>query len=193
MSGEFQRATNCTRWMRVRRRWPTCGLSITEAERSLPGIIDQLEVELKTARPGVLVGRQGSGIEELRKQTVSVLSFKKLDTTVFDTQLAFNLLARYGEEALEPLEGIEQRIVRDTTTLLAAWAELPMPSIRLVQAPVFHGHSISLWVEFVSNVDTRQLRRILTAADIDDAEDSGRDMIERARGADEGEARLLIA
>jgi ribosomal protein S3 len=27
---------------------------------------DQLEVELKTARPGVLVGRQGSGIEELR-------------------------------------------------------------------------------------------------------------------------------
>ena len=26
---------------------------------------DQLEVELKTARPGVLVGRQGSGIEEL--------------------------------------------------------------------------------------------------------------------------------
>ena len=27
---------------------------------------DQLEVELKTARPGVLVGRQGSGIEDLR-------------------------------------------------------------------------------------------------------------------------------
>ena len=27
---------------------------------------DQLEVELKTARPGVIVGRQGSGIEELR-------------------------------------------------------------------------------------------------------------------------------
>ena len=27
---------------------------------------DQLELELKTARPGVIVGRQGSGIEELR-------------------------------------------------------------------------------------------------------------------------------
>ena len=26
--------------------WPTCGLSITEAERALPGIIDHLEVEL---------------------------------------------------------------------------------------------------------------------------------------------------
>jgi sulfite reductase (ferredoxin) len=26
--------------------WPTCGLSITEAERSLPGMIDQMEIEL---------------------------------------------------------------------------------------------------------------------------------------------------
>jgi sulfite reductase (ferredoxin) len=26
--------------------WPTCGLSITEAERSLPGLLDQLEVEI---------------------------------------------------------------------------------------------------------------------------------------------------
>jgi sulfite reductase (ferredoxin) len=26
--------------------WPTCGLSITESERALPGMIDQLEVEL---------------------------------------------------------------------------------------------------------------------------------------------------
>ncbi|MEX2027601.1 MAG: NADPH-dependent assimilatory sulfite reductase hemoprotein subunit, partial [Pirellulaceae bacterium] len=26
--------------------WPTCGLSITEAERALPGLLDQLEVEI---------------------------------------------------------------------------------------------------------------------------------------------------
>src|SRR5262245_30464429 len=26
--------------------WPTCGLSITESERALPGIIDQIEAEL---------------------------------------------------------------------------------------------------------------------------------------------------
>src|SRR5262249_50259600 len=26
--------------------WPTCGLSITEAERALPGMVDQLEIEL---------------------------------------------------------------------------------------------------------------------------------------------------
>lgn len=34
------------RWSMACVAWPTCGLSITEAERSLPGVIDQLEVEL---------------------------------------------------------------------------------------------------------------------------------------------------
>jgi aspartate-semialdehyde dehydrogenase len=86
---------------------------------------------------------------------------------VFDTQLAFNVLARYGEEALEPLEGVEQRIVRDTTSLLSAWAAMPMPSIRLLQAPVFHGHSMSVWVEFASDVDVKQVSRVLSAAEVD--------------------------
>lgn len=107
------------------------------------------------------------GIEELRKQTVSVLSFQKLDTTVFDTQLAFNLLACYGEEALEPLESIEERVERHTASLLSAWPGLPMPSLRLVQAPVFHGHSLSVWVEFESNADAAALARILEADGVD--------------------------
>jgi sulfite reductase (ferredoxin) len=34
------------RWSMACVAWPTCGLSITEAERALPGIIDMLEVEL---------------------------------------------------------------------------------------------------------------------------------------------------
>ena len=34
------------RWSMACVAWPTCGLSITEAERELPGLVDQLEVEL---------------------------------------------------------------------------------------------------------------------------------------------------
>jgi sulfite reductase (ferredoxin) len=34
------------RWSMACVAWPTCGLAITESERALPGIIDQLEVEL---------------------------------------------------------------------------------------------------------------------------------------------------
>jgi sulfite reductase (ferredoxin) len=43
------------RWSMACVAWPTCGLSITEAERALPGIIDQLEVEL--ARLGLSAER----------------------------------------------------------------------------------------------------------------------------------------
>ena len=34
------------RWSMACVAWPTCGLSITESERALPGIIDEIEVEL---------------------------------------------------------------------------------------------------------------------------------------------------
>jgi sulfite reductase (ferredoxin) len=43
------------RWSMACVAWPTCGLSITESERALPGIIDQLEVEL--ARLGLASDR----------------------------------------------------------------------------------------------------------------------------------------
>lgn len=107
------------------------------------------------------------GIEELRKQTVSVLSFKKLDTDVFDTQLAFNVLARYGEEALEPLEEIERRIERHTASLLSRWPGLPMPSLRLIQAPVFHGQSFSVWAELDMDATAESIASTLAGHDVD--------------------------
>lgn len=94
------------------------------------------------------------GVEELQQQTVSLLSFKNMPRTVFDTQLSFNMLAKYGEEAPVSLEESELRIERHLATLLALPGDgegAPMPSLRLVQAPVFHGYSFSVWVEFESN------------------------------------------
>jgi len=38
--------SNVRRWSMACVAWPTCGLAITESERALPGIVDQLEVEL---------------------------------------------------------------------------------------------------------------------------------------------------
>ncbi|UUO07320.1 NADPH-dependent assimilatory sulfite reductase hemoprotein subunit [Blastopirellula sp. J2-11] len=38
--------SNVRRWSMACVAWPTCGLSITESERALPGIIDGLEAEL---------------------------------------------------------------------------------------------------------------------------------------------------
>lgn len=107
------------------------------------------------------------GLDELQQQTVGVLSFQKLKTDVFDTQLAFNMLARYGEEALEPLEGIEQRVEKHLASLLTAWPGIPMPSLRVIQAPVFHGHSMSAWVEFEENPGADALAKVLAESGLD--------------------------
>jgi aspartate-semialdehyde dehydrogenase len=111
--------------------------------------------------------RGKKGLDELQQQTVAVLSFKKLKTDVFDAQLGFNMLARYGEEAEEPLENVEQRMEKHLASLLSKHSNIPMPSVRLIQAPVFHGHSFSVWVEFDEMPGEKKLASALSKAGID--------------------------
>ncbi len=47
--------------------------------------------------------RGNNAVEELRQQTINIFSFQKIPKTVFDSQLAFNLLSQLGEDAKEPL------------------------------------------------------------------------------------------
>jgi aspartate-semialdehyde dehydrogenase len=92
--------------------------------------------------------RGQAGIEELQKQTAGLLLFKPLVKDVFDAQVSFNMLAQYGSESPHSLQDIELKIDRHLASLLAVSGAVPMPSLRLIQAPVFHGYSISVWVEF---------------------------------------------
>jgi aspartate-semialdehyde dehydrogenase len=111
-----------------------------------------------------------SGVEELQQQTISLFSFKALPQAIFDAQLAFNLLAGYGQEAPIALEDSELRIEHHLATLLALPGEgsgAPMPSLRLVQAPVFHGYSFSAWVEFDGNPGVEALESGLVTASIE--------------------------
>jgi len=103
------------------------------------------------------------GIDELQKQTVNLLSFKKMPTEVFDAQLSFSLLSRYGEDAPLSLGDIELRIERNLASLLGRGEPIPMPSLRLIQAPAFHGYSMSVWVEFQSTPDPAALAQDLAS------------------------------
>ncbi len=111
-----------------------------------------------------------AGVEEQQQQTVSLLSFKSLPQTVFGAQVAFNLLPRYGEEALVKLEDTELRIEKHLATLLALPGEgegAPLPSLRLIQAPVFHGYAFSAWVEFEASPGVEALESGLVQASIE--------------------------
>ena len=97
--------------------------------------------------------RGRAGIEELQQQTVSLLAFKEMPKKVFDTQASFAMLAQLGENAATKLHEVEERIERHLATLLdridsGSSAAPPMPSLKLIQAPVFHGYSMSVWIEF---------------------------------------------
>lgn len=88
-----------------------------------------------------------AGIDELHKQSVSLFNFQPMPKDMFDAQASFNLLPRYGDEAKANLGKIEKRIERHLATLLGARG-VPLPSIRVVHAPVFHGYCLSVWAEF---------------------------------------------
>jgi aspartate-semialdehyde dehydrogenase len=103
--------------------------------------------------------RGNSAVEELRQQTINIFSFQKIPKTVFDSQLAFNLLSRLGEDAKEPLISSERVIANHVRALLRPIS--PLPSIALIQAPVFHSHAFSFFVEVDVAVPITDLEKCL--------------------------------
>ena len=107
------------------------------------------------------------GLDELQQQTVGLLAFHKLKREVYDAQASFNMLPQYGSDAPKPLAEIELRIDRNLATLLAVEPVVPMPSLRLIQAPVFHGYSFSIWVEFEHNPGVEAVSNALASPHIE--------------------------
>jgi aspartate-semialdehyde dehydrogenase len=105
--------------------------------------------------------RGGAGLDEMHQQTLSLLSFKPVPQKVFDSQVAFNLLAAWGEESVRPsLAELEERIDQELQALSAAASEqVPRASVRLLQAAVFHGHTFSMFVELEKSPDAADLER----------------------------------
>lgn len=99
------------------------------------------------------------GMDELHQQTVNLLSFQPLPKDVFDAQVAFNMLARYGPKAEPALGSVEARILRHYRKI--AGDGVLEPSVFLLQAPIFHGHAIAVYAEFDNPADIPALSQAL--------------------------------
>src|SRR4029453_15980933 len=99
------------------------------------------------------------GMDELHQQTENLLSFQQLPTAIYDAQIAFNAVARYGEQSKLSLDDMTKRIARHLRTVTED--ELTVPSLMLLQMPIFHGHGFSLYIEFESPVSVSDLERHL--------------------------------
>ncbi len=99
------------------------------------------------------------GMDELHQQTVNLLSFQPLPKDVFDAQVAFNMVARYGPKSQPTLDSIEARVLRHFRKIVAE--EAPAPSLFVLQAPVFHSHALAVFLEMESPVDIPYLTQTL--------------------------------
>jgi len=90
------------------------------------------------------------GVEELAKQTISVLNVQSVPKEIFDRQLAFNLYPAL--EHREPFIVSQIRAVTDVRAQVALF---------VTQGTIFHGHTFSLFVKAGGNVDRARIEAAL--------------------------------
>ncbi|HEY6293385.1 MAG TPA: hypothetical protein VI455_17680, partial [Terriglobia bacterium] len=106
------------------------------------------QVEITTAVAQIFSPASQLGvraIDELQRQTVNLLSFQKIPRAIFGFQLAFNLLPRLTGSGSEGLSCLENRLRGELEKYLAG--RVPLPALKLFQAPVFYSLAASLYVE----------------------------------------------
>jgi aspartate-semialdehyde dehydrogenase len=95
--------------------------------------------------------RGNAGVDELQSQTVNLLNFQEIEHTVFEGQLAFNVLPEAAAS-----EQAENRILEQLIGLLGE--TVPKPVVAAVQAPVFHSHAFSFFVYLIDAPSIDQLK-----------------------------------
>ena len=95
------------------------------------------------------------GIEELELQTSQLLSFQSVGSPIFDTQVGFNLLDRFGPQSKESLSSARDRLRREIAAVVSASAKVP--AVQLIQAPVFYGLAFTLAAKLATSADAAQL------------------------------------
>jgi len=127
------------------------------------------------------VSEQGRlAMDELHEQTVHLLSFQPMPTDVFDAQVAFNVIGRYGKASKRSLEAVEHRIGNHVRKLLEGHA--PIPALMLLQAPVFHAHTFSIYIELDKKISVGDFSQAIAG-----------EHVELARAAEDSPSNVNIA
>ena len=103
-----------------------------------------------------------AGVEELESQTGQLLSFQGVGRPVFDTQVAFNMVDRFGPASAQKLEAIRERVRMETKASIGKKAA--MPAIQIVHAPVFYGTAFSAWAELEPGADDAKIAQACSDA-----------------------------
>jgi aspartate-semialdehyde dehydrogenase len=106
-----------------------------------------------------------AAMDELHQQTISLLNFQPLPRSVYDAQTAYNMLCGMGEASAVNLALVEDRIRRHYEALTGGRG--PALTVQVIHAPVFHGHTFSIAVEFERPVEIPSLDGLLNSEHLD--------------------------
>jgi aspartate-semialdehyde dehydrogenase len=96
-----------------------------------------------------------AGVEELESQTGQLLSFQGMGQPVFDTQVAFNLLDRFGPGSRHKLSEVRKRVRTEIQACMGKKSVLP--SLQVLHAPLFYGTAFSAYAELAPGTKFEQV------------------------------------
>ena len=129
------------------------------------------------------------GMDELHQQTVNLLSFQPLPKDVFDAQVAFNMVARYGQKSQPALDSVESRVLRHYQKI--SGEDVLQPSLFLLQAPIFHGHALAIFLEMEAAADASSFAKVLAGEHVTLA-GAEEDAPSNVSSAGQGDIQLLV-
>jgi aspartate-semialdehyde dehydrogenase len=133
--------------------------------------------------------RGQKGMDELHEQTVNLLSFQELPKNIYDIQIAFNMVTRYGPRSASPLREVSDRILKHYRKIAPGLAE---PSLFVVQAPIFHGHTFAVYLETETQVSMEEFSQRLAGDHVVIAQNS-EDSPTNVNAAGQGDILVSLA
>src|SRR5260370_36284565 len=102
-----------------------------------------------------------AGIEEMEAKTGKLLSFQPFGQPVFDTQVAFNMLDRFGAGSRQKLRTAVARIRSEVRACVSK--KVALPALQVLHAPVFYGATFSVCAD-VDVLDGQKIAEVCREA-----------------------------
>jgi aspartate-semialdehyde dehydrogenase len=103
-----------------------------------------------------------AGVEELEAQTGQLLSFQPLGKEVFDAQVGFTMLDRFGSVSRHNVQSSLEVLRREVRSCLPA--DMRTPALQLLHAPVYYGTAVTACAQIAASADAAAIVKMCTSS-----------------------------
>jgi aspartate-semialdehyde dehydrogenase len=107
-------------------------------------------------------GAGRAAMDELHDQTKGKYLYKESEGSIFERQIAFNVIPKIGDFEADGYSDEETKIAQEVAKIMGDHVKLTATCVRV---PVFLGHAISINVEFDGEMTAQEAQEILAESD----------------------------